>query len=127
MVSGERSSVPRSRRERLATVWSITATVLALIGLVDLTHQLVEWAAFIHEIAEKYAEVRGWCFNRLPFRIPQEWHNYVVLGFILLSVANVGYYRRTGYVLLYQLVRAFGNRKLKAVLEELEGRNLPMA
>src|SRR2546422_690415 len=108
MVSSERSSGPRSRRERLASVWSITATVLALIGLVDLTHQLVEWAAFIHEIAEKYAEVRGWCFNRLPFRIPKEWHDYVVLGFIFFSVGNVGYYRRTGHVFLYQILKMWG-------------------
>lgn len=126
MVSGDGSSVPRSRRERLANVWSITATVLAIISLVDLTHQLVEWAAFIHKIAEKYAEVRGWCFNRLPFRIPKEWHDYVVLGFIFFSVGNVGYYRRTGHVFLYEIVKMFGPRS-PSVLEELEGTNLGMA
>jgi hypothetical protein len=88
---------------------------------------LVEWATFIHEIAEKYAEVRGWCFNRLPFRIPEGWHDYVVLGFIFLSVANIGYYRRTGCVLPYRIVKAIWDQESPTVLDELEGTNLGIA
>jgi hypothetical protein len=77
-------------------LWSKAATILAVIGLVDLTHQLIEWASIIHQIAMKYAEVRELLFAWVPFHIPQKWHDPIILAGILLSVINVGFYRSTG-------------------------------
>src|SRR5262249_2528919 len=81
--------------------------VLAVISLVDLTRQLVEWAALIHAIAERYAQVRRWLFKWVPFHIPEEWHDYIVLGIISITVMNAGYYRRTGRFLFWELRKSF--------------------
>jgi len=68
---------------------------LAVIGLIDVSQQLIDWAAFIHRIVEKYAIVRAWLFGWLPFHIPPEWHDPIVLLLIFFSVTNAGIYRRT--------------------------------
>lgn len=39
--------------------WEKVATVLAVIGLIDVSSQLIHWAKLLHEIAEKYAIVRS--------------------------------------------------------------------
>ena len=83
--------------------WDKVATVLALISLVDLTSQLIKWAALIHSIATQYAAARTWLFGLLPFHIPPEWHDYIVLLAIFFSVANVGFYRQTGEIYLLRL------------------------
>jgi hypothetical protein len=85
-----------SLRSRLLGLWSKAATILAIIGLVDLTHQLIEWAGIIHQIATKYAAVREALFAWLPFHVPHEWHNVIVIGTLLFSIINVGFYRSTG-------------------------------
>jgi hypothetical protein len=87
----------------LRPVWEKIATVLAVIGLVDVTGQLIKWATVIHWIAEKYATVRVWLFGWLPFHIPPEWHDPIVSLLILFSVTNVGVYRRTGRTVYYFL------------------------
>jgi hypothetical protein len=84
--------------------WHKIATVLAAIGLVDVTGQLIKWASIIHWIAERYAVVRGWVFSWLPLRLPPEWHDPTVLFLILFSVTNVGLYRRTGHTLAFYVV-----------------------
>jgi hypothetical protein len=80
----------------LSLTWEKVATVLAIIGLADLSSQLIKWAALIHWAVTKYAIVRAWLFGWLPFHVPPEWHDYIVLFSILLSVTNVGVYRETG-------------------------------
>jgi hypothetical protein len=79
----------------LRRTWEKFATVLAVIGLIDLTRQLVQWAELVHWIATQYAIVRSWLFGWLPFHIPPEWHDPIALFSILLSVTNVGVYRET--------------------------------
>jgi hypothetical protein len=80
----------------LRRAWEKIATVLAVIGLIDLSSQLNKWAALIHWFGEKYAIAREWLFGWLPFHIPPGWHDPVVLFLILFSVTNVGVRRRTG-------------------------------
>jgi hypothetical protein len=89
----EASTVPAGVLRRS---WEKIAIVLAVIGLVDVSSQLIKWAASIHWIATKYAIVRAWLFGWLPFHIPPEWHDPIVLFLIILSVTNVGVYRETG-------------------------------
>jgi hypothetical protein len=79
----------------LHRTWEKVATALAVIGLVDLTGQLIKWAAVIHWVVAKYAIVTAWLFGWLPFHIPPEWHDAIVLSSILLSVTNIGVYRET--------------------------------
>jgi hypothetical protein len=88
----------------LRRAWERVATILAVISLIDVSSQLIHWAKLIHEIAEKYAIVRTWLFGWLPFHIPPEWHDLIVLFSILLSVINVGVYRETGW-----RIRSFWN------------------
>jgi hypothetical protein len=83
--------------------WEKASAFLAIVALVDLTGQLIKWASIIHWLAEQYAAVRAWLFGWLPFHIPPEWHDPIVLLLILFSVTNVGLYRRTRRTLLYFL------------------------
>jgi hypothetical protein len=76
--------------------WEKIATVLAVIGLVDLTGQLIKWAALIHWVAEKYAAIRTWAFSWLPFHIPPKWHDPIVLSLVTFSVLHVYVYQKTG-------------------------------
>jgi hypothetical protein len=80
---------------------------LAVIGLVDLTRQLIEWTEVIHQIAIKYAEVREVLFAWIPFYIPHEWHNPIVLITVFFSVINAGVYQRTGQFYTIQLMKRF--------------------
>jgi len=93
-----------SWRNRISKVWEKAAAVLTVIGLVDVTKQLIEWAELIHKVAQWYARARAWLFAWLPIHIPPEWHDYIVLSAILLSVINIGYYQRKHklYVLALQ-------------------------
>ncbi len=87
---------PTERAGWLRRGWEKIATVLAVIGLVDVSGQLIKWAALIHWIATKYAAVRNWLFGWLPWHIPPEWHDPIVLFLIFLSVTNIGVYQKTG-------------------------------
>jgi hypothetical protein len=89
----------------LRRAWQKIATVLAVIGLVDLSSQLIKWAALIHWIAETYAAVRAWLFGWL--HLPPEWHDPIVLLLILFSVTNVGLYRRTQHTFIFYLRKGF--------------------
>jgi hypothetical protein len=60
-------------------------------------------AALIHWIVENYALVKNLLFGWLPFHIPPEWHDYILLFFIIFSVTNVGFYQRTGRIFAKQL------------------------
>jgi DNA-binding transcriptional MocR family regulator len=71
--------------QRLRNTWEKVATVLAVIGLIDVSGQLIHWAELIHWIAEHYAAVRTWLFGWLPFHIPVEWHDPIVLFFIFFE------------------------------------------
>ena len=85
------------------TAWEWVCGVLALIGVVDVTSQLIKWAALIHWIVEKYAAVRVWLFGWLPFHVPPELRDYILLFLIFMSVTNVGFYQRTGRMYVKQL------------------------
>jgi hypothetical protein len=91
---------------RLLRCWSIASTGLAVIGLIDLTQQLIEWARVIHYIASKYATTREWFFALFPFRLPVSWHNNIVLLSLVLSVVNIGFFRRTRRIFLLTLLQA---------------------
>jgi hypothetical protein len=84
----------------LSQTWEKVATVLAVIGLIDVSSQLIKWASLIHWVAEHYAAVRTWLFGWLPFHIPKEWHDPIVLLLIFFSVVNVGVYQRTGHTII---------------------------
>ncbi len=43
-------------------------------------------------------------FSYLPFRIPQGWHDVIILTSVTFTVTNVGYYRRTKSNLLEQIL-----------------------
>ena|ERR1700683_103929 len=75
--------------------WNVIAVPLALMALVDLTGQRIEWAALPDWLAEKYATWTSWAFSWSPIHIPGEWHNYIVLVCIFFSVANSSYRRKT--------------------------------
>jgi hypothetical protein len=91
----------------ILSLWPTAATIVAIIGLVDLTHQLIEWAEIVHWIAVKYAVVRSTCFAWVPLiRVPPAWQDLIVLTSILLSVSNVGYYQKTGKFFLPRLILA---------------------
>jgi hypothetical protein len=83
--------------------WEMLATVLAVISLIDLSSQLIKWATLIHWLVERYGFVRNWLFGWLPFRVPPEWRNYIVLFLVLFSVTNVGFYKRMGRTYVKQL------------------------
>jgi hypothetical protein len=80
--------------------WEKIATVLAVIGLIDVSKQLIEWAEWVHWIATQYAIVRTWLFGWLPFHVPPELHDPIVLFLIFFSVTNVGLYRKTGFAII---------------------------
>ena len=100
---------PTPRPGRLADWWARIATFLAILGLIDVSHQLVEWAAVIHELVSGYVAIREEMFRWLPFHIPPDWHNYIFLTGVMLSVANVGYYRETGRIFAVVLLRFEGS------------------
>jgi hypothetical protein len=91
---------PKASPGLVCRSWEKVATVIAVIGLIDLSGQLIKWAALIHWIAEHYAAVRTWLFGWLPWHIPPEWHDPIVLFLILFSVTNVGLYRRKRYTIV---------------------------
>jgi hypothetical protein len=92
---------------RWRSAWEKLATALAVISLVDLSGQLIKWAALIHWIVERYAIVRNWLFGWLPFHVPPEWRNYIVLFLAVFSVTNLGFYQRTGRTYAKQLFLFF--------------------
>jgi hypothetical protein len=61
-----------------------------------MTGQLITWASWVHWIAENYATVRAWLFGWMPFHIPREWHDPIILLLIFFSVTNLGSYQSTG-------------------------------
>ncbi len=85
--------------------WEKIATVIAMIGLIDLSSQVIKWAKVTHEITEKYAAVRTWLFSWLPWPIPPEWHDPIVLFLIFFSLTNVGLYRRTKQTIVSNILR----------------------
>jgi hypothetical protein len=89
----------------LRRTWEKIATVLAVIGLIDLSSQLIHWAALIHWVATKYAIVRAWLFGWLPFHIAPEWHDPIVLFLIFFSVTNLGYYQKTKRMFMLFIVK----------------------
>jgi hypothetical protein len=104
----------------LRRTWEKVAVALAVIGLVDLSRQLFEWAAWIHWVATKYAIVKAWLFDWLPFHIPPEWHDPIVLFLILLSVTNIGVYRETRWR-LRSIVEALNTRTALAKFPRVLG------
>jgi hypothetical protein len=95
-----------TRRHLVGRAWEKIATGLAVIGLIDLTGQLIKWAAAVHWLVEKYRIVKVWLFGWMPFYIPPEWHDYVLLFCVMFSVVNVGFYRRTGKPFIPKLIRS---------------------
>jgi hypothetical protein len=77
-----------------------------------LSSQLIHWAALIHWIVAQYALAKAWLFGWLPFHIPPEWHDPIVLGLILLSVTNMGLYRETGYTIVSLLLHKQSQRRI---------------
>jgi hypothetical protein len=89
----------------IADWWSKIATFLAILSLVDVTHQVVEWATIIHAIMSIYVTTREWLFGWLPFRIPPAWHNYIILACMAFSVGNIGYYKTTGRIFAFAVAK----------------------
>jgi hypothetical protein len=100
--------------------WEKIATVIAVIGLADLSGQLIKWAAAIHLVITKYAIVKAWLFGWLPFHIPPEWHDPIVLLLIFLSVTNMGVYRETGKTYIFYALKHGWNRIILLALWPLK-------
>jgi hypothetical protein len=96
--------------------WDKIASVLAIIGLCDLTSQLVKWVAGIHWVVSHYAVAKAWVFSWAPFHIPPEWHDVIVLFLILFSVTNIGFYQRIGRSYTGELARSLGGFVLIFIL-----------
>ena len=105
MATAENEEQAMPQAGWLGRTWEKVATVLAVIGLADLSGQLIKWAAAIHWIITKYAIVRAWLFGWLPFHIPPEWHDPIVLFIILFSVTNVGVYRSTQHTFVFHFFK----------------------
>jgi hypothetical protein len=96
--------------------WLRVAGFLAIIALVDLTGQLIRWAAWVHWLATQYAIARAWLFGWLPFHIPPDWHDPIILLLIFFSVTNMGSYQSTGYTFvdwLRILLKGFNVRTIE--------------
>jgi len=106
-VTDSENPKSKSIRQLAAGVWAYVGTALAIIGLVDLTHQLVKWAAFIHKLAERYASIRQWLFSWLPLHIPEEWHDIIIFSLIFISISNLGYYQKTDRLLLREFKKVW--------------------
>jgi hypothetical protein len=79
----------------LGSIWRIIATAFAVIGLVDFARQsIVEWPTGVHRFATQYAIERDWLFGQLPFSVPPEWRDFILLFVILFIVMNVVFYER---------------------------------
>jgi hypothetical protein len=103
----------------LRRTWEKVATVIAVVGLIDFTGQLIHWAKLIHEIVTQYAVVRGWLFGWLPFHIPPQWHDPIVLLLIFFSMTNVGLYRRTRHTFFYHIRHNFWTESLLMEWKEM--------
>jgi len=88
----------------LQSAWEKVATVIAVIGLIDVSGQLIKWAAVVHWIAEHYADMRTWLFGWLPFHISSGWQNSIVLCSSYLTAMNVGLYRKTKRTIISHLL-----------------------
>jgi hypothetical protein len=88
--------------------WEKAGSVLAIFGLADLFRQFVEWAGIIHWLVSQYSTAKAWVFSWLPFQIPPELHDYIVLLITLFTVINVGFYQRTGRTYIGQLLWFYG-------------------
>ncbi len=88
--------------------WDKIATVIAVIGLIDLSSQVIKWAKLVHEIAEMYAAVRTSLFGWLPRHITPEWQDAIVLFLIFFSLTNVGLYRRIKHTIASRILRNWG-------------------
>lgn len=76
--------------------WNLIGVPLALIDLVDLTGQRIEWTALVDWLAEEYATWTSWALSWSPIQIPDEWNNYIVLLCVVFGVTNASYRRKTG-------------------------------
>ena len=97
----EASVSPFSRAWRW---WEKAGSVLAIFGLADLFGQFVKWAGIVHWLVSQYAAAKAWVFSWLPFHIPPEWHDPIVLLLVLFTVTNLGFYRRTGRTYAHHLL-----------------------
>ena len=51
-----------TRGHFMARAWEKIATGLAVIGLIDLSGQLIKWAAAVHWLIDKYRIMKVWLF-----------------------------------------------------------------
>jgi hypothetical protein len=110
-MTSAQEALPKDGSDWRRRVFERIMTVLAIIGLIDVAKQLVEWAELIHSVADKYRFVKEWLFAWLPFHIPPEWHDYIILLSILFTVTSVGFHQRTG--------RAYALFALQLVVSEV--------
>ncbi|MGP0091280.1 MAG: hypothetical protein ACLPKB_15190 [Xanthobacteraceae bacterium] len=87
---------PPPERSAIGRYWEKIATALSVVSLVDLSEQFIKWAKHIHWVVENYKVAKVWLFGWLPFHIPPDWHDFIILFCIFFSVTNVGLYKRTG-------------------------------
>jgi hypothetical protein len=123
--------------EFVKRAWPYIGTVMTVLGLVDLTHQLIEWAQLIHLATMKYVAIREWIFEWMPLRVPTIWRNVIIMGAVTITTASIGYKRKTDNVLPQQvllfatyiiwwplglLARAINNCELDASLRDRDER-----
>lgn len=104
--------LPRDARtywEKIRRYWEKVAVIIGVLGLADLFHDIVQWAAAIHLVIAKYHAIKVWLFGWLPFHIPPQLHDIIILSLVLFSVTNVGFYKRTGRsILVYWILSCLG-------------------
>lgn len=77
--------------------WRRIALVLALFNLASLFDNYVKWSRWINLAVSHYQAARDWAFAWLPFRVPEDWRDIVVLFLVLLSLTVGGVRSSTGH------------------------------
>jgi hypothetical protein len=78
---------------------------LAIIGLADLFSQQIKWAGAINWIIADYRIAEVWLFGWLPFQLPPQWQDYILLSGILFGVTAVADRRETRRLFVFQVFR----------------------
>jgi hypothetical protein len=93
--SGLEQMIPHQPAQRdwsVRRVWGVVSTFATVIGLASINDGIIRWMWLIHWVITQYNIIKTNVFELLPFSVPVGWHDYIIIGGLLLSVTNVGLY-----------------------------------
>lgn len=70
--------------------WRRIGLLMNSVGLASLFDNVVKWARWIHWTIGQYRFVRDWAFGLLPFQLPDDWRDSVVIAFVILVTTLKG-------------------------------------